>query len=141
MPSINLTIKNDLAEFKKITRRVIEFLDANQVHDTVSYFIRVAIEELVVNAIHHAFDDDEPHDIEVGLVLDSKHARVRVEDDGRPFDPRSVPDPELGGGIEERQVGGWGIYLVRSMSNDIAYERDGDRNRVVVTISLEPPRR
>lgn len=55
---------------------------------------------------------------------------AEVEDDGVPYDPLGAPQPELGGGVNERPVGGLGIHFVRTLNDGVAYERRGNRNRL-----------
>jgi anti-sigma regulatory factor (Ser/Thr protein kinase) len=137
---ISLTITNELSEFGRITPRVLSFLDEHAVHHTVGYFVRVAVEELVVNVVRHGYDDDRTHEINLELEIDDNGIVVRVDDDGRPFDPRGVPEPDLAGDIESRTPGGWGVHLVRSTANEILYQRRGDRNHVEVRINRTPPK-
>jgi anti-sigma regulatory factor (Ser/Thr protein kinase) len=138
MRATTLTIRNDLAEFKRVTPRVISFLTASDVPGKAAYSARVAVEELLVNIIQYAYDDGDEHEITLELRVDDEHIVVTVEDDGRPFDPRGVEAPDLSGSIEDRRAGGWGIHLVRLMSDDISYQRKQGRNRVQVQISLQP---
>ncbi len=137
MPEIKLVIPCSLAEIGALTKRVIVFLDDHKVPRTAGYCARVAVEELVVNVIRYAFDDDRLHDIGVGLRLNDGRIVVTVEDDGSEFDPTAVPEPDLSGDIHDRSVGGWGIYLVRNLSKGFTYERRGGRNRVQAVIPLD----
>jgi anti-sigma regulatory factor (Ser/Thr protein kinase) len=76
----------------------------------------------------------------MALHIEDGYVVVSVEDDGRPFDPRAVEAPNLAESIEERRSGGWGLHLVRLMSDDMTYRRLGDRNQVQVRVALEPAR-
>jgi serine/threonine-protein kinase RsbW len=49
--------------------------------------------------------------------------RAEVIDDGRPFDPLGLPDPDVTSSVEDREIGGLGVYLVRKMMDDVIYER------------------
>lgn len=136
MASLRFTIRNDLAEFKRLTPRVIAFLEEHAVPSRATYATRVAIEELVVNVIQHGFDDGSVHEIDVHVNIETQRIVVSIEDDGREFDPTAAPVPSLSGSVEERTSGGWGIHLVRAMSNRMEYERRGGKNRVEAVISL-----
>jgi anti-sigma regulatory factor (Ser/Thr protein kinase) len=137
--TIALTIGNDLSEIERVRPSVQSFLDKHGVRSTVRYFVRAAVEELVVNVLRYGFDDDTTHEINVEVRIEETHIVVRVEDDGRPFDPRTIPRPDLQDNVESRSSGGLGIHLIRSTSEEIRYQRRGDRNRVEVRISLTPP--
>jgi anti-sigma regulatory factor (Ser/Thr protein kinase) len=66
--------------------------------------------------------------IDVRLRLDGDVLRAEVSDDGRPFDPFEVPPPNIDAPIEERRIGGLGVYLVREMMDTLEYKREHDRN-------------
>jgi anti-sigma regulatory factor (Ser/Thr protein kinase) len=53
---------------------------------------------------------------------------AEVIDYGRPFDPLSVPPPDLDAPIEERRIGGLGLHIVREMMDTLEYAREGGRN-------------
>ena len=57
---------------------------------------------------------------------------AEVEDDGRPFDPLAVPEPDIEKSIDERKVGGLGIYLVRTLMDSLEYERRSDKNLLIM---------
>lgn len=136
MSTEKFMIANELAEFASVTPRIIAFLGAQAIPSMVAYAARAAAEELVVNIIRYAFDDALRHEIVLEIRVEPGRVLVRVEDDGRPFDPSSVQPPDLVGSIESRQVGGWGVHLVRAMSDEIRYERCGAFNRVEVRIPV-----
>ena len=57
-----------------------------------------------------------------------------MEDDGIAFDPfTSAPEPDLDASVEERRIGGLGVYFVKTLMDEAAYERRGDRNRITLT--------
>jgi anti-sigma regulatory factor (Ser/Thr protein kinase) len=60
-----------------------------------------------------------------------------VTDDGRPFDPRDAPAPDLEASLDTRRVGGLGMHLVRSCMDAIEYRREGDLNVLTLTTSAE----
>jgi len=56
-------------------------------------------------------------------------------DDGRAFDPLSeVPAPDIGAAVEERDIGGLGIFMVKKMSKSLAYRREADKNILTVVM-------
>ena len=62
-----------------------------------------------------------------------------VSDTGTPFDPLSAADPDLDAHIDERPVGGLGLYLIRSLAQDIRYRREGDTNLLTVVLRIPSP--
>ena len=137
MGLLRVSIANDIAEIRRINAALADFLGEEGVPDRVINRVRLVIEELVVNAIRYAFDDEGAHRIDVELRTEPRRVIVTIDDDGRPFDPNAAPAPPLNEPWETRRTGGLGIYLVRKLSSDLSYSRDGDRNRTRVTVDFD----
>ena len=61
--------------------------------------------------------------------------RMEFTDDGKPFDPtREIAAPDVTAAVEDREIGGLGMFMVRKMSKSVGYERKGDRNVLRVVI-------
>jgi anti-sigma regulatory factor (Ser/Thr protein kinase) len=118
--------------------RLIAFSDEVERHLPLtfdqSYLLRLAIEEIATNVIKYGYERGAPGPIQVRCSYDDGRLRLVIRDRGRPFDPRQSPEPELGGDLESRAVGGLGVFLVREMADDVQYRRDaaGGWNELVV---------
>jgi anti-sigma regulatory factor (Ser/Thr protein kinase) len=106
-------------------------LDADPVSD-----MQVALDEVLSNTLRNGFGDEQPHRVEVTLSIDARAITAEIEDDCAPFDPLSVPPPDLRGALHERQVGGLGIHFVRRLMNEVSYARVHGRNRLVLRKNL-----
>jgi anti-sigma regulatory factor (Ser/Thr protein kinase) len=92
------------------------------------YQIRLAAEEVLVNVINYAYPDKNGN---LQITLRTKgNAGIEVEvaDWGLPFDPLAAPEPNTCAPLEEREIGGLGIYLMRKFMDEVYYKREGDRN-------------
>ena len=71
--------------------------------------------------------------IELGIKLAGRALTATIADDGPPFDPlgRAAPDTDLG--IDEREIGGLGIHLVRELMDELGYARENGRNLLRLT--------
>jgi anti-sigma regulatory factor (Ser/Thr protein kinase) len=58
---------------------------------------------------------------------------LTVEDDGPAFDPLSLAVPDVTASLDERPVGGLGVFLVRRMMDSVSYHRVGARNQLRMT--------
>lgn len=89
----------------------------------------MAAEEILVNVIRYAYPGGGPGEVEIRGRADSGDGvTLEFEDNGEPFDPTSLPQPDLNLSVSDREVGGLGVFLVRKMVNEIRYRREGDRN-------------
>jgi anti-sigma regulatory factor (Ser/Thr protein kinase) len=86
------------------------------------------LDEIVINIIAHGYDDEHEHQIRVSLALEGDILAIQVEDDGKPFNPLEVPPPNLDLPIDDRPIGGLGIFIVRSTVNEVEHRREGGRN-------------
>ena len=86
----------------------------------------------MTNIISHAYDDEDEHQIAIRVALDGEGVAVRVEDDGRAFNPLDVPRPDLGLDLAKRPIGGLGVHIVRSVMDALEYRRENDRNILIM---------
>ena len=94
--------------------------------------IDVVVEELYVNVAHYAYAPGTgPVTIRAEAGAD-RELTITFIDEGVPYDPLARPDPDITLSIEERPVGGLGIFMVKNTMDDMTYRREDDRN--VLTI-------
>ena len=93
--------------------------------------LELVMEELAVNVMYHAYPDGQG-DLEVHCLLENKGLQhffcVRLRDWGEPFNPLTGEKPNTELDVEDRPVGGLGIFLAGEMADSIRYEREGDTN-------------
>ncbi len=91
--------------------------------------LRLAAEEVLVNVISYAYPEQ---DGEVTVSTDRtpvrKGLRVEVSDSGIPFDPLAKPAPDLDVPVDERKIGGLGIFLVRELMDEVSYRHENGEN-------------
>ena len=130
--SLRLTSTRDsLHKFQEYVSSLAGHLPA-----TMATRIELVLEEVLVNLISYAYPDDQPGWIEVSCVRTPDRFVLRIIDSGRPFDPLGIAPPDLTLGVEEREIGGLGIHLVRQLTDRAEYERRGAENVVTLFWSL-----
>lgn len=100
------------------------------------YLLPLAIEEIVTNCIHHGYDDAGEHTIVITLSVADHTLTMTVVDDGHEFDPLRKDSPDLTLAVEDRPIGGLGIYLLRNLTDGMTYERRDGMNRLTLTKRL-----
>ncbi len=101
--------------------------------------LRLLVEEACTNVVRHAYPEGEPGRLTLELSFGDGFASIRVEDGGVPFAPADVPSPVLDDDWQRRPEGGLGWHLIRSHSDEIAYERLADSNRLTLRKRLSAP--
>ncbi len=100
----------------------------------------LAVEELFVNVAHYAYAPDTG-DISVTCSVSAGQQpvlSVSFSDSGVPYNPLLRPDPDLTQKLEDRRIGGMGIYLTKKYMDGIAYTYIKGRNIVTITKALKP---
>ena len=129
-------IKNDLAEIDILGGELLEFCRDNGVADDVYYDIRLALEEAISNTIKYGYEDQHVHEIRVRAGLENQALFVEIEDDSKSFNPLEAPDPNISLPVEEKLIGGLGIYLLRAVMDRVEYRTSGATNILRMTKSI-----
>jgi len=103
----------------------------------VAAAVLIACDEIVSNIVNHG---GAAAGVEVDVGIGDGRVDVEVIDDGAPFDPTAAAAPDTDLTLENRKVGGLGIYLVREMMDRVDYARRDGRNRLQFSKSFPPPR-
>jgi serine/threonine-protein kinase RsbW len=94
--------------------------------------LRLLAEEACANVVMHAYAGGPPGELTLQVGLDGDTAEIVIEDEGRAFDPDSAPPPSIDAAVDDRSEGGLGWHLIRSLSDELHYERVGERNRLTL---------
>lgn len=98
--------------------------------------IELVVEEAVVNVCKYAYPDGNGL-LELSSGGDDHSFFVGISDTGIPFDILSAAEPDLTAGIDDREIGGLGCFLIRTLSDGVLYRRDGERNILELTFLRE----
>ena len=125
---MKIVVKNKVSEIERLSRVVADFCAAHGLSAAVEADVNLALDEVLANVILHGFTDSVEHEIIVRLGLEPGCVSMEVEDDGRHFNPLDAPAPDLTSPIIDRPIGGLGIYLVKSIMDELDYRRREGRN-------------
>jgi len=119
----------------KLNAAFAGFAEAHALPDAVRRSVNVALDELLANELSHGMADRDAGaaKVEVQVQLDEERLTVTITDDGPAFDPFGQAAPDTTLSVEEREIGGLGIHLVRKLMDEVSYEwRDGQNVVVLV---------
>ena len=134
MPAtFSVVLVNQRVEIQRLTELLDRFVEQHGLLADETMAIQLVLDELVMNIIEYGYDDRDRHEILVTLTVDAGILTIRIEDDGRAFNPLEAAPPNLDVPLEERQIGGLGIFLVKSNVDTIEYHREGNRNLLFMT--------
>ena len=125
-------LSNKLTELERLMNGVAAWCQQHSISEETVYEVNLIVDEVVSNIIRHGFSDDKEHTIRFGLSLEQGDLVMTVEDEGLHFNPLVIPPPDISRPIQERQPGGLGIYIVKKLTHDVQYRREGQRNFLVL---------
>jgi len=103
--------------------------------------VGLCVEEALVNIASYAYPEG-PGEVTVTCRETAEGDLViEIEDEGIPFDVLAREDPDVRAGLDERQPGGLGIYLIKRLMDVVAYRREGGRNILTLVVKAPPGRR
>ncbi len=136
---VKLTVKNRIEDLLRVNSIFESFATQHEIGGRLRYHLLVSIEEILTNIIKYGFDEQGVHPIHITFRLVLENVEMEFEDRGREFNPLEVDEPNLETAIENRQLGGLGIHLVKKMVDVAEYRREGDRNILLLRKSKSSP--
>lgn len=132
-PATELTLAAELERVPQVVAAMADCgRDAGLAAEALGRLELVA-EEVLVNICRYAYPTGSGS-IVVRTWPEPGSLTVEFVDQGVPFDPCSLTAPDLTQSVEERSVGGLGIFLVRRLADELGYERRADTNVMRVTV-------
>lgn len=133
--AFRMSVENRFSELEAARIRMRGYLQQQHVGAQALYNSELVLEEVLTNTIKYAFQDGADHCIEVEIAVAHDAVAMRFTDDGVPFDP-SRPSPQAQPAtIQEAQIGGLGLTLIRSACRQLTYAREAGRNHFSITIA------
>ena len=134
---LELSITNRVDEITRVNQSFNAFAKRHGIAAAVRRKMNVVFDELLSNIVSHAYRDEGEHTIDLRAELSADRLAITITDDGRPFNPFTSAAPDTAVSMEERQMGGLGIHLVRNMMDEVSYKRRTDKNVVILVKHLE----
>ena len=132
----SITVSASLEQMYSVLAGIGQLLERERCPENERRLMEISAEELFTNIASYAYGGDEGIlRIEYGVSClegESKLAVVRFMDQGIPFDPFDKEDPDFSLPIEQRPVGGLGIYMVKTFMDRLSYRREKGWNITVM---------
>ena len=140
-PSSQIALQPEISELERLNRWVVRLCEQYGLPERVAFQLDICLTELVTNIISYAYPDIRPsaEGVAVRFAVRIREVVVELEDQGIPFDPLAYVPPGLPGSLEDAQIGGRGLLLVRKYAGEMHYLRDGPVNRLRLVFPLSAP--
>ncbi len=134
-----LTVPATLESLGTIAEYVMAAAASAGLDRRASYRLRLAVDEITTNIIVYGHANAGLQGVlELRADMDDKTLMISIEDSGVAYDPRQAPVPDTDLPLEQRPIGGLGIYLAIRSVDEFLYEHVGDRNRTILKMHLPP---
>lgn len=124
-----LTVDATIENVAAVTAFVDEQLEQLDCPIKTQCQVDVAIDELFGNIANYAYNPDiGTVTVRVEVTENPLAVVITFIDNGIPYDPLAKGDPDITLSVEERQIGGLGIYMVKKSMDDVSYEYKDGKN-------------
>lgn len=123
-----ISIENKIENLTIVAGFVENFGEDNKLDNKIVFDLNLVLDELVTNIIHYAYDDNDKHLINISLEKKENEIEIKIIDDGKKFNPLQKEEADINLSLEEREIGGLGIHIVRHKTDNISYERKNNHN-------------
>jgi sigma-B regulation protein RsbU (phosphoserine phosphatase) len=134
---LHVTIKNRYEDMGIIDEQFSAFAEESDLPDAVRQSMSIVLDEMLNNIISYAYQGEKEKEIEVNIELSGNRLVLTIKDAGVPFNPFARETPDISESIEEREIGGLGIHMVRSMIDEYSYQRQINKNVVTLVKLIE----
>ena len=124
----SLIVTNSLKEVTRVNDFIKQISSDLSLDNALAKQLQLAIEEAAVNVIEYAYPEGTNGDVEISVEVFSDQMMFKIIDGGVSFAPTDVAKADTTLSVEDRPIGGLGVFLVRSLMDKINYERINGKN-------------
>ena len=123
-----LCLSNDIEELNKLEPFLNDFFEREDLDKSILPQLDLALEEALTNVIMYAYPENEKGMAELTLEVVDGRIGATLADNGTPFNPLQCEEANLDVSLEERQIGGLGIHLIKEIMDEVEYVHEEGRN-------------
>jgi serine/threonine-protein kinase RsbW len=102
------------------------------------YHIQAAVDEACANIVYHAYEFEGQGWIEVRCESTGGDFVITLTDHGQPFDPTSIPTPDVNATLDDRKEGGLGFFLMKHLMDEVTHQFSHHSNILTMVKHLPP---
>lgn len=127
-----LRLKNTKSDIRNLSEEFDKFSVYHNLPQKVTVDIQLALDEILTNIVSYGYEAGAEGFIEVEIRLHENTLEVEVVDDALPFNILLVDDPDIQKPLQEKAIGGLGIYLVKNLMDQVEYRRLDAKNHLLL---------
>lgn len=115
-----------------ITQFVADAAEAALLDEDAVFHCQMAVDEACTNVIEHAYGENPNSNFEITCAVEPGKCTIEIVDQGKRFDPTSVPPPEISQNLDDIRPGGVGIHLIKQLMDEVRFEYTGRGNTLTL---------
>lgn len=116
---------------------VVDAAERAGLDERAVYHCQMAVDEACTNIIEHGYGkSDDKNAIDIVCLQNDTAFKITIMDDSPAFNPLVQTDPDPKANLDKRSIGGWGIYFIKKLMDDVHYHHEGKRNHLHLTKRL-----
>jgi anti-sigma regulatory factor (Ser/Thr protein kinase) len=116
-----LTVDGCLENLATIADFVIKAAQASGLNKKATFEVQMAVDEACANVIKHGYGEEDKGTIALRCECAEGDFVVTIRDSASPFDPETVPQPDITCSLEKRKQGGLGLYFMRKLMDEVRF--------------------
>jgi len=129
-------ITNQRNQIDTVRKLFDDYSKENKLTEKTSHDIQMALDELLTNIVSYGYEDTDEHWIDVHFNIDNGALTVEIVDDSKPYNILERDDPDLSLSMEDKPIGGLGVFLIKKLMSNVDYYTEKGKNHLVMTKEL-----
>lgn len=105
---------------------------AHQLESETVFELQLAMDEACTNIIQHGYAGMNPGSIILEMQVGVEAVILQITDYGQAFEPSSAPQPDIEAALEDRPIGGFGLFFIYSTMDEVDYYSSGPQNTLIL---------
>ena len=132
MDDRKLVVPGRYDRLETICNFVVQSAGEAGLDESDQFHCQIAVDEACTNIIEHAYEGEDRGRIEIVCHLEPGELTITLKDQGKPFDPDSIPPPQVPAAIDDMAVGGLGLFFMRKVMDEVNFSSGRSGNKLVL---------
>lgn len=128
-----LEIKGELRNLSLISKFITDLMEKSSIDQRIIYHTQMAVDEACANIIIHGNPEMGKIKINYCLLQQNKtpgQITIKIQDHGMKLDIDTIPEPDINTTLENRKIGGLGVFFIKKLMDDIQYSSQNGKNEL-----------
>jgi anti-sigma regulatory factor (Ser/Thr protein kinase) len=136
--TLQILLRGNLEEINHLALAIEQFCEGAGIDDLIKNQVNLILEELYTNTANYGFQGITNGEVTITLSVIDDQLLMTYQDNGIAFDPLEMEDPDLMLSLDDRAIGGLGVFFVKALTDHVEYHRVGEFNQLKMNKSLLP---